>query len=318
LRAYRCTQRKVLTYAATAAFCNELFISVPAGDYLSATAAYSVANKLVGDDGNNFSQSQRVGAFNVPINVQFKQTQKTVNLRYLHVFKDEYAGAMLGFTFVGGYIEKSRQVGLFPQYPTPGPAQAARNALQGSLSNSAAQQSISSDGLSDAEVGAVMTWDFEKSKLAASIGVSLPIGSYDSNRFVNAGFGNFYTVKPSIAYGYVFDNGLQLGGRLLYGANTRNKDTNYKTGDFLIADVVAMYKVGTFNLGLNLYQTQQLSSDNGFGVAASGNKIKLNGTGLTTALPTDFGGIEFKYIQDLSGKNTRLGKTFSVRLTKIF
>ena len=297
---------------------RELFVPVAPGHYASGTVAYSVADKLLGNDGNDFSQTQRVGAFNVPLGIKFKQTQKNINFRYLYVLDEDYLGAKLGLTAALGYVEKSRDIGLTPRYPTPGPGPGARNPFEAGLRAREAQENVTRGGLTDAEVGAVMSWEFEASKIIATMAVTVPTGSYDATRALNAGNGKFYTYKPSIGYGYVFDSGVQLGGRLLYGTNTRNKDTSYKSGDFIVVDAIAMYKFGPVNMGFNLYQTQQLSSDQGPAVAAHGNKLKNTGVGLTASMPTGIGGLEIKYNNDLSGRNTRQAKSLSVRLSHAF
>jgi hypothetical protein len=296
---------------------RELFVPVASGHYLSGTAAYSSANKLLGNDGKDFSQSQRVGAFTVPIAVKFKQTQKNINLRYLYVSDTEIANGKLGFSAAMGYVEKSRNVGLTPSFPA-GLGAGARTNVNNQLRATEALQNTSRDGITDAELGTVMSWEFEKSKLAATFAVSVPTGSYDANQQLNAGNGDFYTFKPSIGYGYVFDNGLQLGGRVLYGKNTRNKDTDYKSGDFYLLDAIAMYQFGPVNLGLNLYQIEQLSRDSGISVPAHGNKLKITGTGLTAAIPTPIGGLEIKYTKDLSGRNARQSQAISLRLSTSF
>jgi hypothetical protein len=296
---------------------RELFVPVAPGHYISGTAAYSSADKLFSNDGKDFSQSQTVGAFTVPIAVKFKQTQKNINFRYLYVSEAEIANGKLGFSAAMGYVEKSRNIGLTPSFPA-GMGAGARNNVNNQLRATEAQQNTSRGGITDAELGTVMTWEFEKSKLAATFAVSVPTGSYDAKQQLNAGNGDFYTFKPSIGYGYVFDNGLQLGGRVLYGKNTKNKDTNYKTGDFYLLDAIAMYQFGPVNLGLNLYQIEQISRDTGATVAAHGNKLKIMGTGLTAAMPTPIGGLEIKYIQDLSGRNARQSQSISLRLSTSF
>jgi hypothetical protein len=191
--------------------------------------------------------------------------------------------------------------------------------LINNLNTQAAASTGGGDGLGDIEVSPVLAWESETTKITFSPTVIFPTGKYDKNDGAGSiGQGNFYTFRPSVGYGRVINDNWNGGVRLTYGVNTKNKDTDYKSGDFLALDGVIYTALNGLNVGLNLYHLEQLSADKApTGVAAIG-KLSLSGAGLNLAFNTPVGNAEIKFNQDLRSKNTREGYQLILRLSTAF
>jgi hypothetical protein len=292
------------------------------GHFGAVNLIHTKQDRLTGEDGKSLSTSQRLGPNTVPIAVGFKQTQTNLLLRYTYISEAQWLGAKVGATVLLPYATKKRDLTLTPNYAasTPGiPPAAGQNTLNANLKAQATAGSGSGDGLGDLEISPIMVWESETSKISFNPSIILPTGKYDKNDGSgNIGQGNFYTFRPSIGYGRVFNDNWAGGVRLTYGTNTKNKDTDYKSGDFLALDGIVYTSVGNANLGFNLYHMQQLSADKAPAGVVPIGKLNLTGVGLSAAFRTPIGNAEIKYNQDIKSKNTREGKQLILRLARAF
>jgi hypothetical protein len=191
--------------------------SVP-GHYGIANLTYSIADKAKDNNGNEIAQPITVAGQTQRLRVDFKQVQTTLLLRYLYVADTEVLGAKINSTVALPLIlDKKREVTLGrPVFTGSTPPLPARNAILQNLAAQEALQNTSTSGLGDMEVGSSLSWDSENSKLSAGLSLGLPTGKYDKTDVLTPGQGKFYTIRPSVSYGYVFENGIQLGGRVLW------------------------------------------------------------------------------------------------------
>jgi hypothetical protein len=172
-------------------------------------------------------------------------------------------------------------------------------------------------------------------KIAAGVSIYLPTGDYDKNRGPNPGFGDFYTIRPGVAVTYAlnpdqssggWDAGVTLAGRLSYGMNTKNKETNYTSGDFVYVELAAAKVSGNWSYGTNLLTIQQVTSDTGLvssnnclqGVDANGCRFKTNGIGpfLAYKFPNKESGFNLSYNQNFGGVNALVVKAVQARFVK--
>jgi hypothetical protein len=134
-------------------------------------------------------------------------------------------------------------------------AQAQGNAL-------AARSSGKQSGLGDMEVMPYIDWQTDTYRYAFGLGVVAPTGDYDAKRAVNTGTGNFWTIRPLAVGSYVFESGIEMGVRATYSFNTRNKDTDNKSGEYFAADYSVHYKLSdSWKLGAQGFANIQTTHD---------------------------------------------------------
>lgn len=303
---------------------REIFAPISPGHYGAVNYTLTSVDGVKGNDGKQLVNQQVLtapAAFAgqiVPVAVNLKQKQHNLSLRYTYVPDVEWLGAKPSMGVLIGYVIKDRKLGLTAtQFPAGFPAGGQTN-FNNNLRAQENLNNIEVDGLNDMELNGVLSWEFERSKLAAGLALTLPTGAYTTGRPVNPGDGDYMTLKPSLTYGYILDSGLMLGGRLTLGFNGRNQRTNYESGDFYSLEALVMKQFGPATLGFNGYTIRQTSSDKGPGVAAHGNRMVTHGVALSGTFQTSWGGIEVRAAQDIGGKNTRDSSRFSVRLARAF
>jgi hypothetical protein len=87
------------------------------------------------------------------------------------------------------------------------------------------------------------------------------LGDYDPNRAANPSAGDFWTFRPALQFSYIGD-GWDVGSRIAYSYNTRNKLTGYKSGGYVNLDLAAMKSVSeSTRVGLSAYAVNQLNKD---------------------------------------------------------
>lgn len=111
-----------------------------------------------------------------------------------------------------------------------------------------------------------LSWQFGEVSVLTFEGLSIPVGSYQKNRDLNAGL-NYWTFDSNISVTWQPDNGnydfsLNLG----YMVNTENTATHYRTGDELHLDYMVGYYL-TEKLGAGITGTyyKQIIPDSGSG-----------------------------------------------------
>ena len=116
-------------------------------------------------------------------------------------------------------------------------------------------------GTGDPEFSPILRWSTEATQTLFILTSIVPLGDYDQNRAANPSAGDFWTFRPAVQFSYIGD-GWDIGTRLAYSYNTRNKLTGYKSGGYVNVDLSAMKSVGeSTRIGLNAYAVEQLSKD---------------------------------------------------------
>ena len=145
--------------------------------------------------------------------------------------------------------------------------------------------------------------------------------------YVNAGFGDYYTFRPSVQYAFIGD-GWDLGGRAVMSFNTRNKDTEYRSGNIFNFDWQAMAFVSEdIRVGVQGYFVRQLQVDTSKSTNAEvqkmlvdqrGNKASVNAIGPAVAWLMNGGEmlIEGKFIKEFGAKNRTEGQAFWLTISK--
>ena len=206
-------------------------------------------------------------------------------------------------------------------------ANATNNAVQAGVAASAAAQSIEVDGVGDTEM--IMAWSMQSNRLKVVAGLSvwLPTGDYDKARGPNPGFGDFYTVRTGVAMTYslnpkhtdaAWDAGVTVAGRVALGSNSSNKETNYKSGNFVYFEGGIVKVMGDFAIGVNVLGIQQISDDTGSGVAAGTGRYKNFGGGpfVSYKLPGKDAGFNLHYSENFGSRNAIVVRTAQLRFIR--
>ena len=155
--------------------------------------------------------------------------------------------------------------------------------------------------------------------------IVMPLGDFKAEQRVNAGFGDYYTFRPSVQYAFIGD-GWDLGGRAVMSFNTRNKDTGYYSGKIFNFDWQAMAFVSEdIRVGVQGYFVRQLQADTS-NVALEqslinmekGSKASVNAIGPAVAWLMNGGEmlIEGKFIKEFGAKNRTEGQAFWLTISK--
>ena len=275
----------------------------------------------------------------------FNQDQTQLNLVGGYLTESTYGNGHVAFAINLPFIQQKRTYVVTQPAGTLTPAAtvpplspaivaqlnagtAAANAqVQARIAAASAIQNLEVSGMGDTELSTVWVRHADRLKVAAGVSLFVPTGSYDKNRGPNPGFGNFYTLRPGVAVTYnlnpkhtdaSWDAGVTIAGRVSYGINTRNKDTDYKSGNFIYAEGGIVKVNGNWAYGVNLLSTQQISDDTGTGVLAGGNRYKTNGFGpfVSFKLPGKDAGVNLQYSDNFGGRNAIVVKSLQARFVK--
>jgi len=213
----------------------------------------------------------------------------------------------------------------------------ARGVARAKLANYGNANSGKVSGQGDAEMTGAWTYVKDSLKIAAGLTLALPTGDYNKDAGqlgptgdpisgINIGFGNYYTLRPGLAVGYSPTPDWTIGAKASYGVNTRNKDNDIKSGDYVGIDLAAVYKTSIGVIGPHFMYVNQIKDDT-YGDKSSdqsralgANRFNMQGAGLvfTTLIPGIDAGLTLSYMNTLDSKNALAGSFTMVRLTKKF
>ena len=274
------------------------------------------ADKLRGDDGEAVSQTMAspLGALQVTPDVRVRADVLVPRLTYVSEFM--VGEGRLGFSAALPLVHQTTDVALNAVLPAGvwTASAAAANAL---LAQESAHRSGSESGQADMELAGFIDWQQDESRLVAGLAVVAPTGDYDKNRVVNPGTGKYWTLRPLIVAARAWENGLEVGTRATYSINSRNSDTDVRSGSYLHADWSAMYAAtDNWKLGLQGFVLKQFTKDDGPNVAENGNKVQTLGAGPVLAYLAQSGNraLDVKWMQEFEVRNRPEGQVTWVRL----
>lgn len=284
-------------------------------------------------------------ALSVPTgSIDFNQKQTQLNLVGGYLTEGLYGGGHVAFAINVPLIKQSRSfIAVQPAgttSPTPAAtlpaalrgaiaavASAVNTQVQAGVAAAAASQNAEVSGIGDTELSVVWVRHQDRLKVVAGVSLFAPTGAYDKTRGPNPGFGDFYTLRPGVAVTYAlgpnhtdkaWDAGVTVAGRLSYGINTINKETDYRSGNFLYGELGVVKVMGDWAFGSNLLVTQQVTDDTGVGAPTDGNRYRSYGFGpfLSYKLPGKDAGFNLQYSDNFGGRNAIVVKSLQLRFVK--
>ncbi len=165
----------------------------------------------------------------------------------------------------------------------------------------------------------ILSWHSKNWHFVTGLDIYIPTGDFDKNRLANVGR-NYWTFEPIFAFTYVSDNGFEVSSKFMYDFNTKNTDTNYRSGQEFHFDYTVAKKFDNISLGVGGYYYKQITDDklNGQKVAPDGNKGQAFAIG--PQLKYDHKNMSFilKYQKEMSVENRPDGDKFWFKFVYAF
>lgn len=257
-------------------------------------------------------------------------TLKLWSLALGHITEDRYVGGRLAFGVVVPY--GLRQQSIRAMAPTPAlqwspqvpvATQAAVNAqfdaaYQSGLGAQAASATGEVSGLGDVEMQAGWLYATERLRVLAGASLVLPTGRYDAGPGPDIGFGNFYTFRPSVQVGYLPTPDIALAGKLTLGFNTKNKDNDLRSGNWVGIEGAVAYKTPIGAIGLHTVYVQQFQDDSNNPWGASRFRTLNAGGFFTTKIPGSDVALTMQFMKTTNSRNAKAGNVSQIRIIKVF
>ena len=131
-------------------------------------------------------------------------------------------------------------------------------------------------GLGDITVSPlILSWHHSPQwHTAVGLDINLPTGAYDKADPRKSIGANYYSFEPIFAVSYLGSNGWEASAKFMYNIKTRNKDTDYQSGDEFHVDYLVGKNIGNWGVGVSGYYLKQTTDDKvaGVKVGADGNR----------------------------------------------
>lgn len=285
------------------------------GFFGTIAASFTEVRGITGNDGNQQVVPARMlplptgtptggavrdGTFSLQVPaglVNLEQTQYQLNLMAGYVTQPLYAGgsfvfrANLPFVYLSRSFSAVQGAGVItptPAAPLPANAIAAVNTVgaavnaqvQASLAAAGAIQNLDASGIGDLELSAAWVKHAGPWRYGAGLTLHLPTGSYDAGRGPNPGLGDFRTVQVGASAAYTFPGTpWSVAARAGVGTNSTNTATNFRSGDFQLAEVAVARFTSGWLVGANLLAIRQRTDDKVNGAAVLNTRYRANAAG---------------------------------------
>lgn len=144
------------------------------------------------------------------------------------------------------------------------------------LSIDAAGAKAGRTGIGDATITPlILAWHSPEWHHAVGLDLNLPTGAFNRNDPPGRNIGaNYYSIEPVFGVTYLGKDGWEVSGKFMYNWKTKNKDTDYQSGDEFHMDYLVGKHLGPWSVGLSGYYLKQLTDDKqgGVKVGTDGNR----------------------------------------------
>ncbi|MCX9154792.1 transporter [Niveibacterium sp. 24ML] len=287
------------------------------GFYVQANYQHYYAGEFKDNEGNTPVQKTTIPGLGTVSATQDSQIRADVlALRASWVSETQLWDGRVGVSATLPLIKQTVVTNLTRTTPLPPPF---AGLLDQQIAAASAANTGSESGLGDMEIAPFVDWQTDSYRVIFAPAIVAPVGSYDKDKAINTGAGNFWTFRPVLTFGYVTENGWEFGTRATYSFNTENSDTKYTSGQYLHADGAAMYQIREgIRLGAAgylIYQTTDDKSDAGT-VPNEGNKARVFSLGPQVSWQSEDStvNVEFKVMQEFGVRNRPEGTLGWLRL----
>lgn len=328
---------------------GEIFAPKSSSGWVGALAYTDIdGRKVTGDDGNALDitmPAQSVQLFKEPVPaldptynanrvaLQTSGHARVAALALAYITEERDGGGQLIFGALLPFAQSASEVRASTASPTlnwPHPAQpddATKALVQGQfaaayqsqLSDLAAADSGKISGIGDIELAAGWMLQDGPWKVRAGAAWALPTGTYSATSRPNIGFGNYHTLRPEVQLTYLPSAQIALSGKLIMGFNSRNKDNQLKSGDWLGLEAAAGYMTPIGPVGLHGVHVKQYRDDQN-NLLFGSSRLQLTGLGafFTTRLPVIDTIVTLQYMMTSHSRNARHSNFSQLRLVQQF
>lgn len=147
-------------------------------------------------------------------------------------------------------------------------------------SNGLISQSGENNALGDIQIYPfILSWTPTQNLFVyTSLMVQAPTGAYKPDRIVNAGV-NHWVISPIIAFTYITSFGTEISSTIQLNTNTRNPDTDYRSGIEYQHEFAIGQHLGPWTIGVGGYYNQQITDDVQSGHAIPGSRARVFAAG---------------------------------------
>lgn len=149
--------------------------------------------------------------------------------------------------------------------------------------------------------------------------IQVPTGDYDKGRTINPGV-NHWTFQPSVNMTYISESGIEVSTSTQLNFNTKNEDTNYRSGTDLQQDFSVGKHIGHWTFGVGGYYLKQLTDDNAPNLT-HGNRAEAKALGPAIGYVNHKSPIQTVFLhayKEFDVKNRTEGSNIAIRLGKTF
>ena len=147
-------------------------------------------------------------------------------------------------------------------------------------------------GLGDIVIDPIIIgWHFPPDwHLTVGLDIYLPTGKYSKTNPTESIGANYYSFEPIFAFTYLNQSGVEVSAKLMYNLKTRNRDTDYESGNDFHMDYLVGKHFGPWAVGLAGYYLTQTTDDRVEG-RSIGNRGQVFAYG--PAIKYDYKGMSF-------------------------
>lgn len=289
----------------------------------------------------------RTASYSGIATIDMEQSQTLGNMVIGYMSDETLGGGNLSFVVNVPYARSDRTTlisgetpilsPLTPAITTPpfpeGTAEIVQTIAQGQFDTTVQAKSVAAsematgvvEGWGDTELTAAWVysrdaaWKEDALKFVAGLTLVAPTGEYDKDRTAgNIGFGNFYTVRAGAALSNSFQNNWTLGARGSIASNGRNKDNDWRSGNYWTLDLAAAYRTQYGVLGPHILLVKQFQDDSGGAYGSNRYESASAGVFFTTRIAALNAGLNIAYMKTLDTKNAFDVDIYQLRLSKAF
>jgi len=164
----------------------------------------------------------------------------------------------------------------------------------------------------------ILSWHSKNWHFATGLDIYIPTGSYNEKDLANIGR-NYWTFEPIFAFTFLSDSGFEVSSKFMYDLNTKNSDTEYKSGQEFHFDYLVGYQFKPWSIGLNGYYYKQITGDELDGDKV-GDGFKGEAFAFGPAIKYDYNNMMFdlKYQHEVSVENKPEGDKFWFKFVYAF
>ncbi|MBA5639134.1 transporter [Duganella sp. LX20W] len=325
---------------------GEMFVPPDQAGWAGGVAVTHISvSKVTGNDGQAISTTLPGGVVPLPAptpaalyptygtsTAHFDATgpMTRVDLAIGYITPERYAGGQFAFVVDVPYGRKKQDVNITASTPglnwnpaIPAPVQSAVQAqfgaqYQAQVDAQSADFSGEVTGIGDVELQAGWLYTGTQVHVLAGASVVLPTGKYDTSPGPHISTGNYYTLRPALQLAWLPTPEIGLATKMSVGLNTRNKDNELRSGNWVSVEAAAGYKTAVGVVGVHGVYLRQYQDDDNNPFGASRFRSNSAGMFFTTKVPGIDAALTLQYMTTTSSRNAKHGDFTQLRLVKVF